>query len=275
MKRLIGILVVLACGCGSGPKPPAGQPAVFVQPDTLDATTIKPANLACLGTHMDPAAPTTTTALMVVVSDFEMKTPVDGATVEVYTTLAKFNAKTPDATSLPTVGGTALLMIPPGSYRVIFRTTGDPNATVETIEFNRAYNDPARYSVSIATKGTIQAVLSLEPDDTQGVVAGSVRDCDEKEVGGAVFETSSSGGAFDNAVNTFYFVDVAKNSTVPSRGQKWTSGDGVFASLNVPPGDVTLVSRGLLTVGGALTELGTGIAPVRANSITVVQLEPL
>jgi hypothetical protein len=275
MKRLF--LLFLVCGCGSPVKMVAGQPAAFVQSDTQNAATMAPANFGCLGTHVDPAAPTAATPLMVHVKDFEKKTAVMGATVEVYLSLAKFNAHTPDATSAVTdANGMAALMVPPGSYRVIFRTTVDPSvsATVETIEFNRAYNDPERYSVSEATKGTIQAVLSLFPDDTQGVVAGAVRDCDDHDVGGVVFETASSGGAFDNATNTFYFVDVTKDSTVPVRAQKWTSGDGVFASLNVPPGDVTITARGLLTANGALTELGTGLAPVRANSITVVQLEP-
>ncbi len=62
---------------------------------------------------------------------------------------------------------------------------------------------------------------------------------------------------------------------MPELSQKWTSGDGVFASLNVPPGDATLTVTGLIDGGGAAMELGTGVAPVRANSVTVVQLAPL
>jgi hypothetical protein len=274
MKR-VWMLVALGA-CGGGMKPVANQPPLFVQSNTQDPSTMQPANFACLGSHVDPAAPTAATALTVHVKDFQNKTDVAGATVEVYLSLDHFNAHAPDATSAKTDAmGHASLMVPPGSYRVIFRTTADPATTVETIEFNRAYNDPERYSVSQDTKVTIQAVLGLIPDDTLGVVAGSVRDCNEKETGGATFETSSSGGSFDNSTYTFYFVDPSASSTAPSRNQHWTSGDGVFASLNVPPGNATVIARGVLAAGGALMQLGMGVAPVRPASITVVQLEPL
>src|SRR5438477_13208186 len=113
MNRLLALLLV--AGCGGGTKPVAGQPAAFVQPNTTDASTKKPANLACLGAHMDPAAPSAVSALQLTVQDFQLKTAVMGATVEVYQTLDKFNAKTPDATSTATdKDGHATLMVPPG-----------------------------------------------------------------------------------------------------------------------------------------------------------------
>jgi hypothetical protein len=274
MNRLFALMLV--AGCGGGSKPVAGQPAAFVQPNTLDATTKKPANLGCLGTHMDPAAPTAATMVTLTVEDFQNKTPVMGATVEVYQTLDKFNAKTPDATSTATdKNGNAMLMVPAGSYRVIFRTTADPSTTVETIEFNRAYNDPLRYSVSADTKSQIPPVIGVIPDDTKGVVAGSQRDCDEKEIGGVTVVTSANG--YDSSSNTFYFIDQGSSTgiqTLPSKAQKFTSGNGVFASLNVPPGNATVTASGLLTDGGALTMLGTGVVPVRAGAITILQLEP-
>ncbi len=275
------LLIVGAAGCGSGTKAPADQPAVYVQPTPSDP--MGPANLGCVGGHADPAAPTATTAVDVVVKDFEKSTPVMGATVEVYLSLAHVNAMMPDGSSGPTdASGTATLTVPPGSYRVIFRTSGAPN-TIETIEFNRAYNDAQRFSVSQATKQEIPALVSVVPDDTLGVVAGSLRDCQEREMGGITFTATSSGGTFDSTAMTFYFVDImggaidggVATTTVPSVQQKYTSGDGVFAILNVPPGDVTLTGSGLLQTNGALTKLGTGVAPARAGSITIVQLEPL
>ncbi|MFI5291034.1 MAG: hypothetical protein ACHQ17_15345 [Polyangia bacterium] len=275
MRRGLVLLLALSA-CGAPPKGQPDQPPVFVQSNTLDPSTKAPAAFGCLGTHADPAAPTAATMLAVHVKDFEMKTPVAGAVVDVFLSLDKVHANTPDGTSGPTdANGMAMLMVPPGSYRVIFRTTADPTTTLTTFEFNRVYNDPERYSVSVATKGTIEAVLSLVPDDTKGVVAGDSRDCDEKVVGGAVIETTLASGAFDNAMNTFYFNDVSASSTLPVKSQKWTSGDGVFASLNVPPGDVTVTASGFLAAGGMFTRLGTGKIPVEANAITVVQLEPL
>jgi len=275
MKPVVLIGMIAVAGCGDPPKAQPGQPVAFVQSNTLDPATQKAANFGCLGSKVDAAAPSTVTALTVHVEDFEKKTPVVGATVEVYLSLAKVNAKTPDASSPPTdANGEAVLMVPPGSFRVIFRTFGAPK-TVETLEFNRTFDDPKRFSVSEATKLTIQAVLSLVPDDTLGVVAGALRDCDAKDVGGVTLTTTASAGAFDNTLDTFYFEDLSKDSTVPVRARKFTSGNGVFASLNVPPGDATLTVSGLLAEGGQPMRLGTGVAPVRPNSITVVQLEPL
>src|SRR5438270_1615067 len=144
------VVFVCAAGCDSGTKPVSGQPAAYVQPTPTDAQT--PASLGCLGGHADPAAPTAVTPVDIVVKDFEKSTPVMGATVEVYLSLAHVNAKMPDATSAPSdVDGKTTLMVPAGSYRVTFRTFGAPN-TIEAIEFNRAYNDGARISVSEATK---------------------------------------------------------------------------------------------------------------------------
>jgi hypothetical protein len=266
------LLIVGVAGCDSGTKAPSDQPAVFVQPTPSDA--MSPANLGCVGGHADPAAPTATSMLAVTVKDFEKSTPVMGATVEVYLTLAKFNAKTPDASSMPTdADGKTTLMVPAGSYRVIFRTFGAPN-TIETIEFNRAFDDGARVSVSQATKSEIPALLNLAPDDTKGVVAGSQRDCTEKELGGITVRITSDAGSYDDATNVFYFQDFGA-TRVPALAQKWTSGDGAFAGLNVPPGNATVTGYGRNDAMGPILKLGTGVAPVRANAITIVQLEPL
>jgi len=266
------LLMVGAAGCGSGTKGPADQPAVFVQPTPSDA--MSPGSLGCVGGHADPGAPTATTSLAIVVKDFEKSTPVMGATVEVYLTLDKFNAKTPDASSPPSdADGKTTLMVPAGSYRVIFRTFGAPN-TIETIEFNRAFDDGARVSVSQATKSEIPALLNLAPDDTKGVVAGSQRDCTEKELGGITVGITSDAGAYDGTMNIFYFQDFGA-TRVPALAQKWTSGDGAFAGLNVPPGNATVTASGRGDAAGPLLKLGTGVVPVRANSITIVQLEPL
>ena len=266
------LVIVGAAGCGSGTMATNDQPPVFVQPTPSDA--MSPANLGCVGGHADPAAPTTATAVDVVVKDFEKSTPVMGATVEVYLSLANVNAMKPDATSMPTdADGKTTLMVPPGSYRVIFRTFGAPN-TIETLEFNRVYNDGARVSVSQATKSEIPALLNLAPDDTKGVVAGSQRDCEEHELGGITVGITTDAGAYDSAMNVFYFQDYG-TSRVPALAQKWTSGDGAFAGLNVPPGNATITAGGRADAAGPLLKLGTGVVPVRANSITIVQLEPL
>lgn len=283
MNRAWMLLVLGGCGESTmtmmmNPNAPLpNQPAAYVQSDTQVEATKMDANLSCLGTFKDPAGPTAATPVDMTVKDFEKSTPVTGATVEVYTSLAQFNAKTPATMAGPTTAdGKVTLMMPAGFYRVIFRTTADPLKTIETVEFNRVWDDKERVSVSNATKGEIPGLVSVVPDDTKGVVAGDLRDCDNKPVGGLLFNVTSTGGSFDGKSLTFYFLDVDASTTVPARSQKWTSGDGVFATLNVPPGDATLEARGLLKkTDTMLTKVSTAVAPVRANAITVVQLSPL
>src|SRR4051794_40881475 len=98
MRVVVTIVTWVLCGCGGeDPKPVSDQPAAFVQSNTADPSTVHAANLACLGTRIDPEAPTALTMLNVHVKDFEKKTDVEGATVEVYTSLEKFNAGKADA----------------------------------------------------------------------------------------------------------------------------------------------------------------------------------
>jgi hypothetical protein len=275
MRRLALAAAALAACSGASKKPVAGQPAVYVQPQRLDPSTARPANFACL--HQPRSEPDRTTAstLMLNVIDFEMSTPVAGATVELFLTVDHARAGTPDATAPPSdADGHTTITVPPGPFRVHYRTTADPLRTVETFEFNRRFDDPKRLSVSQATKGEIPAILSLLPDDTKGVVAGSQRDCDEVEVGGVVTVTQPTTGGFDSAANTFYFIDAPGNVTAPARGQMWTAANGAFATLNLPPGDVQVAPSGLLTAGGALMPLGQAVVPVRANSLSIVQVEP-
>jgi hypothetical protein len=268
LAMFLGVL-----GCGSGASNSSKQPPVFVQPMPTDA--MGPASLGCIGGHVDPAAPTTPTDVAVTVLDFEKSTPVTGATVEVYLSLDSVNAMTPDATAVAATdaNGQTMITVPPGSYRVIFRTVGAPN-TIETLEFNRAYNDGARVSVSEATKSEIPALLNLAPDDSKGVVAGSQRDCLEAELGGVTMSLVSDGGDYDNGMNVFYFQDFG-TSRIPSLAQHWTSGDGAFAGLNVPPGNATVTTGGRVGANSPLLKLGVGVVPVRAGSVTIVQLEML
>ncbi len=253
---------------------------MFLQSNEKDPSTITAPNLTCLGESSDPAAPTAPTPLDLTVLDFQDSDPVKGATVEVYTSLDKVNAMTPDATSTPTDDmGKTSLTVPPGSYRVIFRTYGgvivkvgqDPITTLDTYEFNRTYNDPNRLSVSQKTKNALPALVNVFADDTQGVVAGSLHDCDDKEVGGTLISLKSTGGAVDPANNFYFNADV----DLPSREQLWASADGLFVGLNLPPGNVTLDVYGRMSANAGLTHLGSDVLPVRANAITIVQVELL
>src|SRR5579859_3285474 len=160
-------MLLLFAACDNSPQMmmmTVTPPPAFIQSNTQDPSTIMPADLSCLGHFMDPAGPTAPTAVMMTVKDFEKSTPVAGATVEVYTSLADFNAKNVAAMAGPTgADGVVTLMMPANFYRVIFRITADPAKTIETVEFNRVWNDPGRVSVSQATKGEIPGLVSVIP----------------------------------------------------------------------------------------------------------------
>src|SRR5262249_53672936 len=121
------LIFALVAGCGDSTPmmmTTVTPPPAFVQSDTQVESTKMPANLSCLGHFMDPAGPAAVTAVDMVVKDFEKSTPVAGATVEVFTSLADFNANTRAATAGPTgTDGKVTLMMPAGVYRVIFKTT--------------------------------------------------------------------------------------------------------------------------------------------------------
>jgi hypothetical protein len=146
--------------------------------------------------------------------------------------------------------------------------------TVETLEVGHAYNDGASASFSISTMSELPTLVNVALDNTKGVVVGSQRDCVEAELGGVTARLTVDGSAYDSASDVFYYQD-SGGSPAPSLAQKWTSGDGMFIALDLPPGNVTVTSGGRADAAGPLLKLGTALVPVRAGAVTVVPLEPL
>src|SRR5262245_1347259 len=115
-----GVVALTACGGGTPMMMMTdNRPAAYVQEKETDAPT--PADFSCLGNKaMAEVPPTTPTMLAIEVKDFQTKAVIAGAVVDVYTTLTKVNANTPDATSTPTdAAGKTTLTVPPGFARVI------------------------------------------------------------------------------------------------------------------------------------------------------------
>jgi hypothetical protein len=272
------ISTVGTLGCSSKPAGLPGQPNLFVG-DAPDGGVA--ADYSCNGKRVDPAAPTTDTVVTGTIKDFQDDNLVSGAVISVYATADQVLAKMPIATSMPSDAmGNYTVTVPKGYYRVIFGNTGgkalsngNPVDTIDTYEFNRKYDDKGRTAVKVSTREAIPGLVSVIPDTSLGVLAGAVRDCNEKEVGGARVTISDTSGPYMGDMLTFYFKKIS-GSTLPTRTQKWTDGNGAFAALNVPVGKGTVSAKGIITTADGEVDLGSGTVPVLAGSITLFEVLP-
>jgi hypothetical protein len=109
----------------------------------------------------------------------------------------------------------------------------------------------------------ITAGLSGGVTPGHGAVAGEVHDCDDIRVGFAQI-------GFDPIPLRPIYFNGNPVMTLPEIGGAVRGTDrlGLFAGLDLPPGDVTVVALG--DVGGTLTELGRFTARVFPNTVTTV-----
>jgi hypothetical protein len=244
-----------------------------------------PANYSCLGTRMDPPGPSMDVVVTGLIKDFQDNNVVMGATV----TLWKNAADVPDpakaiATSMAPsdANGNYMIKVPAGTpYRVIRGNSGgkaisngNPVDTIPAYEFNRNFDDKSPVAVKTSTREAIPGLVSVIPDPTLGVLAGSVRDCMNTEVGNALVAVSMTSVMYDGVCNTFYFADVG-GSTLPTRTIHYSSeANGTFAALNVPPGLATLTVTGIVGSGAAKT-ISTATVPVQGGAVTIVEMLPL
>ncbi|MSP63967.1 MAG: hypothetical protein EXR72_27225 [Myxococcales bacterium] len=288
----IGIYCIAAIslggvGCGSGTM--TGTPDMAMKPsppiyvEAKDKTQT-PANYKdCVA---DPAGPDKETEVEGLIKDFQDDNLVEGAVIKIYKTAADVPAN-PIAMTTSDKDGKYKIKVPAGApYRLIYGSeggkaisNGNPVDTIATYEFNRAWNDKERVAVKVSTREAIPGLVSVIPDVTLGVLAGSVRDCKRSDVGGAQVKITGTGKLKDGTDYkadefTFYFVEVS-GSTLPTRTQKWTAANGTFAALNVPaPGTATVTAYGTIALGGKPVELGKETVPLQPGAITIIEILP-
>src|SRR5579871_3320447 len=181
MRKLAYLFVALAAGCGNGTptpmpdmKPAQTAPALYVgaNPDAG-----MPADESCLGSRMDPAAPTMDTMLAGTIKDFQDSNPVAGAVVSVYTDPSQMVNNMPVAQSAPSgMDGSYTITVPKGYYRVIFGNSGGMaisngamTGTIPAFEYQVAYNVKDRVAVKTSTRDVIPSLVGITPDPTLGV----------------------------------------------------------------------------------------------------------
>ncbi len=169
------------------------------------------------------------------VIDFESDEPVEDALLEVWygTEIVNAPAFTANSDAAGVIGGT-IMTCSPYSYRVSTDPAlGDTKVTMESPQIDdhtTSSADPVFNSVSAATYAVIPSLLGVSPDPVNGVVAGRASDCGNNELEGAQVIVKDPDGNIPAGVVVKYFVD-----NFPNRNQEWTSADGLWVAINVPP----------------------------------------
>jgi hypothetical protein len=212
------------------------------------------------------------------VLDFQTNEPVDDATVEIFQTDSTANPPEvrveSDANGMFTA--TDVMACQPFTYRI--STDAALDETKVTIESHDVLAnegpliDPSHElnSVSSITYALIPNLLGVSPDVSKGIVAGRAFDCNGNNLEGlqvVVHDGSAtSTGTVPDGVLAKYFVD-----EFPSRTQYWTSEDGLWILLDVPPGTWTV--DGYVADGaGDYTKVASTRLNVVANSINISSL---
>ena len=201
------------------------------------------------------------------VEEFAFETVVPNAVVSFY--YADEVTGAPDVTmnadSSGIFTGTVMTCTP-----LTYQTTTADGEYRPTYEFHEVYDleDPQRLSlISVAetTWATLPSLFGVVIDETEGVVAGSVEDCN-----GDVIEHAQVvlRGATDGLIPSDMAIGYTYNG-YPSRVHFSTTEDGIWMAMNVLPGDYIAemyVSDG----AGGQTLIGKAPVQAFAGSVSVV-----
>ena len=244
-----------------------------------------------LGVCVDPPPPPGTyVTATIYLEDFEDDYRVEGAMIDLF---LDNTVDTPDETIGPTDVNGAVLVTPadaqlPAGRDIAYRVhAGDlpAGAVRTTIEYDvripAADGDEVRFlSVSDSTYRLIPTILGITPDAGHGVVLGEFDDCAGNPVEGFVVRFLTETGEDCHVLHerecfARYFQD-----GYPSRidNQPYSSADGLFAMVQVPPGTWTAQVLGRLTDDTATYPydlLGEKRVAADADAIVIMRVEVL
>ncbi|MDB4961888.1 MAG: hypothetical protein JWP01_1887 [Myxococcales bacterium] len=272
------VLSVAACG-GSADMPQPVDAAVkdigFTRPTaSLKANQemsennwveLGAADLSCLGT---PSADVATANAIVVntkVEDFQSGSPVDNATVIAF---ANQDSGSPfGAAVVSDQNADVSLMIPAGIKRFGYKMT-HPNA-LDTLLLNQTLPSATMtpqtvskiQSVSTATGATLAGLIGVSRTPGTGVLAGAVRDCQNREISNFIATVSSTPDVVTHieGVDTYYF-SASVGLPVRHSQQRFASKDGLFMAIEMSPTTTAYVQ-----VWGYKTD-----ADVTADNLTLI-----
>lgn len=201
---------------------------------------IGPADLACLGMASADVASTVEVTINTKVEDFQSGNDVANASVIAFpdtNTAAPFNAPV-----MSMQDATVSVVIPAGTKRFGYKMT-HPNA-MDTLLLNQKLADPSTtpqsvsriQSVSTATAATLPALIGVSRTPGTGVLAGAVRDCQDREISNFIATVSSTAGTVTHVdgVDTYYF---SSSVGLPVRHsqQAFSNKDGLFMAIEMNP----------------------------------------
>jgi hypothetical protein len=158
----------------------------------------------------------------------------------------------------------------------IVLSTGDPacknNLDVYCLDTTDGANPKYQLNVNALSQGDYVKIpttsgLAGGISNGMGAIAGEVHDCDNVRLGNVQVGVSPSGDRF-----TYFNGNPIK--TLPDSGRVSSGTDqlGLYASLNVKPGTVTVQAAGVPAAGGMLTSFGSFTAFVYPNTVSIANI---
>lgn len=171
------------------------------------------------------------------VADFAFGTSVADATVEFY--LADWVEGSADLT-FTTDGDGLITGSLPVCTAMTYAVTKDDGSLHDTYEYHVMYGagetvNPDLASISADTWLTLPSLFGVTIDDTLGVLAGTVRDCNGDIVENAQVLPRNADGEIPSTMSVGYTLD-----GYPNRNENSTTTDGVWIAMNVPAGEYTI-----------------------------------
>jgi hypothetical protein len=251
--RSLVLLGSLTAACGGGEATPdAGTNIGFNRPTvTLKAnmevsednwTEIGPADLTCLNTPSSDVATTVQVALSTVVRDFQSDNLVPNAAITVFNNQ---DIDAPFQTTAADGNAEVTFTIPIGTKRFGYKMIDD--SALDTLLLNQKVdpNNPTQTegsirSVSKSTAQTLPALIGISRTQGTGVLAGAIRDCQDREISGFIATVTTNPARTPAEIqhapgtDTYYFsssVGLPVRHTQKAQGSE----DGLFMIVELQP----------------------------------------
>ncbi len=216
---------------------------------------------------VDPSCVSSRSGGVATVEEFASGNITPAATVSFYH--ADTVSGSPDATATTDAAGQFVPEVP--LCQALTYGVSDGGAEYhDTYEYHVFYDSPDEdltlISVSNDTWLTLPSVFGVIIDETLGVMAGTVRDCNGDIIEHAQVLLRDADGLIPSEMDIGFTFN-----GIPSRSAISTTADGVWIAMNVPPGDYTAeiyVADG----AGGNTLVGKAPAQSFASSVSIVVL---
>lgn len=243
----------------------------------------EPADWSCLGTATDDTDTTVAITLTGVLNDFQNNdNEINEATVEVFPGIDHANVLDTDGPTDNT--GAYTLDLPVGHARYGFKLTAPDYEP--TFLLNQKF-DPAVPAQSLNISGistgialALPAIIGLVRTEGTGILAGAMRDCQEREVVNAVATVSTTRGSPNHLAGALtYYLDAGAGLPVRNEELIHTDTNGIFAIFELPETSTAFIQVwGFVDdadlADGDMTLLAELEAPVVADTVITGSIEP-